>query len=59
MQARDDIWLTADEAADRFEVGRRTILRWANTGKLRGKKMPGGQWRFSELEVDRWLKDAS
>jgi excisionase family DNA binding protein len=48
-------WLTADQVADYLQVERRTVLKWANSGKLKGYALSGTRrrtWRFLKLDVD-------
>lgn len=45
---------TAQELAKRFKVCDRTVYRWRDSGKLEGF-MAGGQWRFEEMKVKRFM----
>jgi excisionase family DNA binding protein len=48
-------WLTADQVAAYLQVERRTILKWANSGKLKAYALSGTRrrtWRFLKLDVD-------
>ena len=47
----DDALLTAGEVARLFRVNRKTVSKWAKTGKLAAMRTIGGQYRFSENEV--------
>lgn len=47
--------LLPDEVAGELRVDRETVLRWLRDGKMRGIKLPGGDWRVSRAEVDRIL----
>jgi excisionase family DNA binding protein len=45
--------LTTQEVADRLRVKIITVQRWLHAGKLRGTKLPGGDWRVPAAEVER------
>jgi excisionase family DNA binding protein len=48
-------WLTADQVAAYLQVERRTVLKWANSGKLKAYALSGTRrrtWRFLKLDVD-------
>ena len=48
-------WLTVIEAAQYLKMGRSTVYKLAQEGKLPTHKV-GRQWRFDAKELDRWLK---
>lgn len=50
--------LTPAEVAVMFKVDPKTVTRWANSGKLRATRTPGGHRRFLEAEVRALLDDA-
>jgi excisionase family DNA binding protein len=50
----DDL-LTTKQLQDLLQVDRITIYRMLNDGRLRGFKV-GGQWRFSQREIEQWLQ---
>jgi len=54
MNAIDDL-LTIHELEQILKVDRITIYRMLNDGRLRGFKV-GGQWRFSQSEVESWIQ---
>lgn len=43
--------MTPEEVAELFLVEKRTVTDWAKTGRFKGFKTPGGQWRFHEMDV--------
>lgn len=43
--------LTPAEVAELFHVDPKTVTRWANAGKLRSFKTPGGHRRFYEADI--------
>jgi excisionase family DNA binding protein len=47
--------LTGAEVAALFQVGTKTVTRWANTGKLTALRTLGGHRRFRESEVRNLL----
>ena len=44
--------LTAQQAADCLLVEAKSIRRWLETGKLKGYKLPGGDWRINREDLD-------
>lgn len=48
--------LTTKQLKDLLRVDRITIYRMLKDGRLRGFKV-GGQWRFSQREIEAWLLD--
>ncbi len=50
-----DTLLTPAEVAELFSVSVQTIANWAEAGKLVSVRTPGGQRRFSAIEVARLL----
>lgn len=47
-------FLNAEELARYLEVDLNSILDWANTGKLPGRK-EGNEWKFERRNVDSWI----
>ena len=45
-------YMTPEEAAEYLQVSDRTIRKWARGGQLKGRKLPGGQWRFTSADLD-------
>lgn len=48
-------WLTLIEAAEYLKMGKSTMYKLAQEGKLPTHKV-GRQWRFDARELDKWLK---
>jgi excisionase family DNA binding protein len=48
-------WLTVIEAAQYLKMGRSTVYKLSQGGKLPTHKV-GRQWRFDAKELDKWLK---
>ncbi len=48
-------WLRVVEAAQYLKMGRSTVYKLAQEGKLPAHKI-GWQWRFDAKELDRWIK---
>jgi excisionase family DNA binding protein len=44
-------WLSLDEAAKRLKVHPATLREWADRGRIRTFRTPGGHRRFSEADV--------
>jgi excisionase family DNA binding protein len=55
-------WLTATEAAEYLQVKTRTLLQWANAGKVKGYPLSGTRrhvWRFLREDLDAMLTGPS
>ena len=48
-------WLRVIEAAQHLKMGRSTVHKPAQEGKLPAHKV-GRQWRFDAKELEKWLK---
>ena len=48
-------WLTVIEAAQYLKMGRSTVYKLAQEGKLPTHRV-GRQWRFDVKELYKWLK---
>jgi excisionase family DNA binding protein len=46
---------TSSEAARYLGVSLATVRRWSNAGHLPGYRTPGGQRRFSRIQLDQFL----
>lgn len=55
--AEDEI-LTLDEVSAYLKAGKRTIYRLAAAKNIPAFKV-GGTWRFSRVDIDRWIKQQS
>ena len=51
-------WLTVIEAAQYLKMGRSTVYKLAQEGKLPAHKV-GRQWRFDAKELDTWIKSGN
>lgn len=51
--------MTPAEVASEFKVDPKTVTRWANAGKLKSIRTPGGHRRYSRAEVEGLLKGSS
>lgn len=47
-------YLNAEELARYLEVDLKSILDWASTGKLPGRK-EGDDWKFERKSIDAWI----
>lgn len=50
--------LTVREVSHYLKLGRSTVYRLAQGGRLPGRKV-GGTWRFSRRNLDEWLAQRS
>lgn len=50
-------WLTVDEAMAYLKIGRRTLYRWCDEGRLKYYELEsGGGRRFKRDDLDRLLR---
>lgn len=56
--SREGEILTLQEVADYLKVTDRTMYRLAAAKRVPAFKV-GGTWRFSRVEIDRWIKQQS
>lgn len=54
MAVPDGEILTLDEVAAYLKAGKRTVYRFAASGKLPAFKL-GGTWRFRRSDLDSWI----
>ena len=47
--------MTPKEVADYLRVSVKTVLNWANDGRIPGGKL-GTSWRFEKKDLDKWLR---
>lgn len=47
--------LTTGDVAQRFNVTKNTVRRWVENGKLRHVRLPSGQVRFLEADIEAAL----
>ena len=50
-------WLTPSEAAQALSIGARTVVAWAQQGKLAGSVNAGRGWLVPRSEVERILEE--
>ena len=50
---------TSSQAASYLGVSLATVRRWSDDGYLRGYRTPGGQRRFSRVQLDDFLHSLS
>lgn len=48
-------WLTSEQVCKHLSISRPTLHRYVKLHHLNPKRLPGGQLRFSQSEVDRLL----
>jgi excisionase family DNA binding protein len=54
-QTGTQLAFTSSEAARYLGVSLATVRRWSNAGHLPGSRTPGGQRRFSRVQLDQFL----
>lgn len=54
----NDAILTLKEVAEYLKVTEKTIYRLAGAKKIPAFKV-GGTWRFSQMDIDNWIKQQS
>jgi len=52
----DDPFRTVSEVATIFAVTRATVRTWLRTGQITGTKLPGGDWRILQSEIERFAQ---
>jgi excisionase family DNA binding protein len=52
-QGARPVWWTTSEVAAYYRVGRETVNRWLASGRLAGRRTPGGQWRIPDSALPR------
>lgn len=55
MPSKADRPLSPGQVADLFNVSVTTVANWADSGKLRSFRTPGGQRRFRRSDVEAFL----
>ncbi len=54
-----EIYLTPEEAAEKYKLAAVTIRKWLRQGKLKGYKVGGTLWRIEEAELETFVKGSS
>lgn len=54
----DNAIMTIGEVANYLKVTERTIYRLAGAKQIPAFKV-GGSWRFSRVDIDRWIREQS
>jgi len=49
-------YLTINEVAENLGVKARTVRDWKTRGKIPVTVLPGGDIRFNEKEIEKWLE---
>jgi len=57
-RSADNAIMTIGEVADYLKVTERTIYRLAGAKQIPAFKV-GGNWRFSRVDIDRWIQQQS
>ncbi len=56
--AHNSRFLTVQQVAEQLLVEAKSVRRWLKIGKLKGYKLPGGDWRIRADDVEEILKAA-
>jgi len=48
--------LTAAQVAENLGVKVQTVREWLHKGKIPGTILPGGDMRFKEADIERWIE---
>ena len=52
--------MSLSEACDYLKLGKSTMYRYLDSGKIKGFKYPGSsRWRFKKDALDKWITEAS
>lgn len=54
--ATQNEYLTPEQAAEKLQVSRATVLDWLRAGKLRGAKLGYRTWRITGAEIDALME---
>ncbi len=49
-------FLTTQQAAEILLVNSKSIRSWLKAGKLKGFKLPGGDWRINQEDLESLLR---
>ena len=55
IMPEDNVFLTVPEIAEMLRVWPDTVRVWLQREKLRGVKLPGGDWRIRREDLDTML----
>lgn len=59
MTPETSLGMTVSEAARALGVSVSTVRRWSDAGALRSSRTPGGQRRFSEEQIEAFVRSLS
>ena len=49
-------FLTVQQAAEQLLVEAKSVRRWLKAGKLKGYRLPGGDWRIDHDDLESMLQ---
>lgn len=52
----DELFLTTDDVSKMLHVGKSTIKRWTDEGKLKCFRTPGGHRKFKATNVEEFIE---
>lgn len=52
----DELFLTTDDVSKLLHVGKSTIKRWTDEGKLKCFRTPGGHRKFKTANVEEFIQ---
>lgn len=56
MKQQEDMVMTVEEVSIYLKLGKSTVYKLVQEGKLPGRKV-GGTWRFSRVGIEEWLRE--
>jgi excisionase family DNA binding protein len=52
------VWMSTEQVAERYGVGRAAVLGWRKNGRIKGVKF-GRCWRFAVEEITRFEQESA
>jgi len=52
----DELFLTTDDVSKMLHVGKSTIKRWTDEGKLKCFRTPGGHRKFKATNIEEFIQ---
>ena len=58
IEVTPPVWMSTEQVAERFGVGRAAVLAWRANGRIKGVKF-GRCWRFALEEIERFEHESA